>query len=166
MLQYFGNFPIARSNYVNEYLSKMDVTRISPYYELVSKMIKQLRLQITEVDNVNTLANLFQALEQVLADVSHKLVLYIDDDAYDAQTDVISYLFQGVVTVRLFNEYKPGDSVSVLLYNQQTPEIKDFLAQHPDLISLRWVHQLPTTENYSRLLLLINKYRYNIFKNL
>lgn len=90
----------------------------------------------------------------------------MNDDAYDAQTDIISYLFQGVVSVKMINEYEPEEVVSILVYNQQNDKVNRFLAAHPNMISLRWVQQLPATENYSRLLLLINKYRYNVFKNL
>jgi DNA-directed RNA polymerase subunit L len=165
-LDYFGNFPISRNNYVNDYLQKVSDSRISKYYDQVNTMIKELQLEITTVDGINSLAKLFEALEQVIDDVSHKITVYVNDDAYDAQTDIISYLFQGVVSVKMINEYEPEEVVSILVYNQQNDKVNRFLAAHPNMISLRWVQQLPATENYSRLLLLINKYRYNVFKNL
>lgn len=171
---YFGELSISRNNYVNTLVNQyvngketpLTTTEMGKLSKKTLRMIEEFGMPHPSNKQLKLIALLVKGVKAVLSDLPHHVIIYMLDDTFDAESDFISYLFQGIVKVLPFGEYKSGDAVSVLEYNEETEQVKTFLKEHDDVIGFHWIHQLPLTENYSRLLLLINKHRFELLKAL
>lgn len=168
VLMYFGNFPIARDSLMNGLIDngQVNVTQTAQLAEKMPVMLQELEFPQASPTQIRLLTVFTGMLINLLEQASYKTKIYIADDTYDASVEAFSYMFRGVVEVHTLNDYKSGESEAILMYNEKTVKVTELLSQDKRLVGLHWGHQLPASENYSRLLLLINKYRFSFFDDL
>ncbi|WP_054645685.1 helix-turn-helix domain-containing protein [Secundilactobacillus oryzae] len=155
MIIYFGNYPVTFSSSIDQLITGEKPANFVKFRTCAAKLLMESDLEIVDGERVNIIGMLFYAAMSLVKQFSVQISVFVYESLYGISKDIIQFALLGQIKMLPIESYSSDIQPAIVVYAEKTELIEE-ISQNPDTVLVRWIRELPMTENYSRV---FNAYR-------